>query len=190
MAKLFDLEPKVYAPVWNESGYTDECPIEKGVRVPTPYLCKCRHQNDVFSTNTEFNTHTKNKYHQTWLKNYHNTIRDDIELLNLENTGLKRDKAILHGKIEKAEARFRKEQMDHHRIEEKLAHENECIRRQVAALQDQLTESRRMYASLDEKFKVSEGALMKHASEKTEMIRQLEERLRPLFDTIKIDSLM
>jgi len=103
-------KPGLYVPSWRETEYVDVCPFEKGQRrAVTPFICKCRHRDDdIFHTLTEFNLHTKNKYHKMWLKNYEKTIREDIGLLNTENRELKRENAILYARVEKLEARLAK----------------------------------------------------------------------------------
>jgi len=102
-------KPCFYIPSWRETEYVDLCPFERGQRrAATPFVCRCRHQEDIFHTLTEFNLHVKNKYHKLWLKNYEKTIREDIGLLNTENKLLKRENAILYARVEKLEARLRK----------------------------------------------------------------------------------
>ena len=106
-------KPGLYVPSWRETEYVDSCPFLWGQRrAVTPFVCKCRHREDTFHTLTEFNSHIKNKYHKTWLKNYEKTIREDIGLLNSENRELKRDNAILYARVEKLEARIRKLEAD------------------------------------------------------------------------------
>jgi len=102
-------EPNVYYPVWTENGYRDECPIQPRVRMHTPFVCNCRHKADTFRTNTEFAAHIKHKYHQDYVKGFQDAVSKDMTLLNAENTRLKLDNAILHGKHAALEARFTRE---------------------------------------------------------------------------------
>ena len=151
-------ESNVYSPEWTEAGYRDRCPIPKGSRAITPYVCNCRHKADAFSTTTEFQIHTKNKYHQVYVQNFDKTVREDIQLLNLENTTLKRDKAILSVKLEALEARCKRDMEKHKELEAHVrleAEENIRLKTQVDHLEQERvvnTKARKMYDMLRETF--------------------------------------
>lgn len=116
---LVQTESTTYVPEWTFAGYRDACPIQKGHRVATPYICNCRHKADTFTTNSEFTAHIKNKYHQTWVSKYHDTVSKDMELLNRENGVLKRDKSILQGQVSKWEARVHRLESEASKFDEK-----------------------------------------------------------------------
>ena len=151
-------EGNVYSPEWTEVGYRDRCPIPKGSRAITPWVCNCRHKADEFSTTTEFQIHTKNKYHLTYVHNFDKTVREDIKLLNLENTTLKRDKAILSGKLEALEARCKREMEKHKELEAHVrleAVENLRLEARVAELEQERgmdAKARQMYDMLRDTF--------------------------------------
>jgi hypothetical protein len=134
MEPIYSTSSIVYTPEWTEGGYQDKCPIENRVRVHTPYECRCRPQGSLFSTNTEFSQHIKNKYHQTWLQNYHRTVCEDIELLNAENKGLKREMAILHCKLEKLEKRLERDTSERIRVEGSLTHDNHQLTEKIESM--------------------------------------------------------
>ncbi len=100
--------PTLYTPEWQENGYVDKCPFEKGQRRASPYLCKCRHMSDLFYTRTEFEIHCKLKCHKLWVSQYQHIVHDDIDLLKNENTFLKRENAILHVQNEKLTLRIQR----------------------------------------------------------------------------------
>lgn len=151
-------ESNVYSPEWTEAGYRDQCPIPKGSRAITPYVCNCRHKADIFSTTTEFQLHTKNKYHQVYVQNFDKTVREDIQLLNLENTTLKRDKAILSAKLEALEARYKRDMEKHKELEAHVrleAQEKLSLELRVNKLEQERVvdvKARKMYDMLRETF--------------------------------------
>jgi hypothetical protein len=138
METTYSTSSVVYAPEWTEGGYQDKCPIENRVRVHTPYECRCRPQGSLFSTNTEFSQHIKNKYHQSWIQNYHRTVCEDLELLNAENKGLKREMAILHGKLEKLEKRWERDTSERVRLEGALKRDNSQLCEKIESLESRI----------------------------------------------------
>jgi len=184
-------QPVVYAPMWMDGGgYQDKCPIDPRVRVHTPYECRCRPQRALFSTNTEFSQHIKNKYHRDWIQNYHRTVCEDLELLNVENKGLKREMAILYGKLEKGELRWSRDVAEHVRLESSLKHANRQLSEKIESLESRIlslvednvilrvqqdTVHEKKYSDLQEKF---DAFVEKHQTDTLEHARVQEELKR------------
>jgi hypothetical protein len=73
-----------YEPTFNiENGlYEDISPFIKGTRGGQDYICACRHSNKSFHSYTGWKTHTKNDFHEEYIKKY-------VKIVEEEKTGLR-----------------------------------------------------------------------------------------------------
>ena len=98
--ELVTTEYTVYKPEINlQTGkYEDNCPFEKR-KAGSKMVCRCRHQDDMFNTVSQFNAHIKHQFHKDWVNTYEKYNIDEII------AELTRDKAIIYVDLEKQQNR-------------------------------------------------------------------------------------
>jgi hypothetical protein len=96
-----------YEPTFNiENGlYEDISPFIKGTRGGQDYICACRHSNKSFHSYTGWKTHTKNDFHEEYIKKYVKIVEEEKTGLRHKVLELEKEVSLLKNLLEKANLR-------------------------------------------------------------------------------------
>jgi hypothetical protein len=96
-----------YEPSFNtENGqYEDISPFIKGSRGGQDYICACRHSNKSFHSYTGWKTHTKNDFHEEYIKKYVKIVEEEKTGLRYKVLELEKEITLLKNLLEKANLR-------------------------------------------------------------------------------------
>jgi cell division protein FtsB len=132
----------LYTPEWNpQTGrYEDKCPFEK--RKPGSKMnCKCRHQDDIFNTVTQFNAHIKHQFHKDWVNNYEN-YRDEKDEIIAE---LNKDKAMIYADLEKQQRRVERYKSKNKELEQ----ENTKLKQEIEEMKTKKKEIVEVWSAIE-----------------------------------------
>jgi len=96
-----------YEPTFNidNGAYEDISPFIKGSRGGQDYICACRHSNKSFHSYSGWKAHTKNDFHEEYIKKYVKIVEEEKTGLRSKVLELEKEIAILKNLIEKTNLR-------------------------------------------------------------------------------------
>jgi len=102
-----------YEPTFNiQNGvYEDISPFIKGTRGGEDYICACRHSNKSFHSYTGWKAHTKNDFHEEYVKKYIKIAEEEKHGLRHKVQELEKEISLLKNLLEKATLRIERNKL-------------------------------------------------------------------------------
>jgi hypothetical protein len=102
-----------YEPKFNvENGaYEDVSPFVKGARGGQDYVCSCRHSNKSFHSYSGWKAHTKNDFHEEYVKKYVKIAEEEKHGLRNKVQELEKEISLLKNLLEKATLRIERSKL-------------------------------------------------------------------------------
>ena len=96
-----------YEPTFNTDNgvYEDISPFIKGSRGGQDYICACRHSNKSFHSYSGWKGHTKNDFHEEYIKKYVKIVEEEKTGLRFKVLELEKEISLLKNLLEKTNLR-------------------------------------------------------------------------------------
>ena len=96
-----------YEPTFNtdNGAYEDISPFIKGSRGGQDYICACRHSNKSFHSYSGWKAHTKNDFHEEYIKKYVKIVEEEKTGLRSKVLELEKEITLLKNLLEKTNLR-------------------------------------------------------------------------------------
>ena len=103
-----------YEPTFNPDNglYEDISPFVKGERGGQDYICSCRHSNKSFHSYSGWKTHTKNDFHEEYVKKYIKIAEEEKNGLRHKVQELEKEISLLKNLLEKATLRIERSKIN------------------------------------------------------------------------------
>jgi hypothetical protein len=103
-----------YEPTFNPDNglYEDISPFVKGEGGGQDYICSCRHSNKSFHSYSGWKTHTKNDFHEEYVKKYIKIAEEEKNGLRHKVQELEKEISLLKNLLEKATLRIERSKIN------------------------------------------------------------------------------